>query len=74
MAETPELVTTTQVAERLGLTPITILRAVQAGVIKPAQRLPGTKGVWLFHPDEVERYVKLREEADEALRRLRTAP
>lgn len=74
MAEIPELITTTQVAERLGLTPITILRAVQAGVIKPAQRLPGIKGQWLFHPDEADRYAKLRADADEALRRLRTAP
>jgi excisionase family DNA binding protein len=46
--------TSTQLAERLGVDRTTISRRVEAGTIKPAVKLPGKTGAWLFDPDDYE--------------------
>jgi excisionase family DNA binding protein len=66
----PDLLTTPQVAEMLGVATPTIHRAVRLGQLKPAYRLPGA---WLFRPDEVERYIQRRTEIEEARKRLNSA-
>ena len=55
----PELLTSVQVAARLGKSARTIHRMVQAGVLRPVQKLPGPNGAFLFRPEDVERLSDL---------------
>jgi excisionase family DNA binding protein len=50
-----ELLSTTQVCERLGIDRSTLTRWVGAGRIAAAHKLPGRSGAYLFDPAEVER-------------------
>ena len=50
-----DLLTSAEVAERLGIDRGTLSRWVQAGQIKRAMKLPGKNGAALFDPAEVER-------------------
>lgn len=72
MSEAPELMTTTQVAKRLGVTTMTVHRAVQLGYLRSERKLPDS-GILLFDVDEVERYAQRRADADAAMHRLRSA-
>lgn len=60
---TPDLLATTQVAERLGIERSTLSRWVKEGRITYAMRLPGPKGAFLFAPAEVERVAQVLAEA-----------
>lgn len=48
------LLTTAEVAKRLGRSPRTIARWVESGDLTPAVTLPGPRGAFLFAPDVVE--------------------
>lgn len=52
-ARSAELLTTNQVARRLGLCRWTVCRAVQEGDLVPALKLPGRNGAYLFEADAV---------------------
>lgn len=75
MSEATELLTTAEVAERLGVTAPTIHRAVKLGRLRPAYRLAG---VFLFSPAELDHYLqrraKMEAEIEEARARFNTAP
>jgi excisionase family DNA binding protein len=51
-----EFITTRQVAEMAGVTPITVRRWVAAGIGPAHRRLPS--GTLRFHPADVEKWVK----------------
>jgi predicted site-specific integrase-resolvase len=56
MATTHDLVTSAATCERLGnIDRSTLTRWVAAGRIKPAMKLPGLRGAYLFEPAEVQR-------------------
>jgi hypothetical protein len=46
--------TSSQLADRLGVDRTTISRRVEAGTLTPAAKLPGKTGAWLFDPDAYE--------------------
>lgn len=52
------LLTTSQVARKLGRTTTTVLNHVKAGRLQPAVKLPTETGAYLFDPAEVERYLQ----------------
>lgn len=56
-----ELLTSRQVAERLGTTVTTVNRWVQRGRLTPSLEVPGYKGARLFDPDAVEALEKARQ-------------
>ena len=62
---TPDLIGTTEAAERCGVDRTTFFRWVQLQQIKPAMKLPGRTGVLLFDPSDVEalRAAKAAEKA-----------
>lgn len=61
-----ELLTTSQVAERLGLGRTTIVNMVNRNEIEPTARVELTRfGAYLFDPAEVERVAALRAEKTE---------
>lgn len=49
-----ELLTTKEVAERLGVSVPTVIRRAQTGKLKVARQLPGATGAYLFDPMEIE--------------------
>jgi len=51
------LLSTAQVAERLGKDVATINRYVRLGRLIPSMQFPGAKGARMFHPSELERFV-----------------
>lgn len=53
----PHLLTTAEVAERLGVSARTVARYAEAGELPVAQRLPGTTGALLFDLAEVEKFL-----------------
>lgn len=59
----PELLTTRQVAERLGVVPSTVSRMVRRGDLKPARRVDGpNKVAWFeFRRADVERVAERRQ-------------
>lgn len=69
----PTLLTTPQVAERLGVSIDTVQRLARGGVLRPEIKFPGLRGASLFHPDEIARYEARKAEVDEAIRRLNDA-
>lgn len=50
-----ELLSTTQVCERLGIDRSTLTRWVASKRIAAAHKLPGPRGAYLFNPEEVDR-------------------
>ena len=55
MSTTTPLLPSVEVCATLGIDRSTLTRWVAAGKIRPAQKLPGTRGAYLFDPSEVER-------------------
>lgn len=55
----PDLLTSAEVCERLGIDRSTLSRWVAAETMTPAQKLPGLRGAFLFTPAEVERVADL---------------
>ncbi|WNM72261.1 helix-turn-helix DNA binding domain protein [Arthrobacter phage Gusanita] len=64
----PGLITTAQASKVSGKNWRTIIRLVERGELTPAQKLPGLRGAYLFHPTDIE---GLKDE--EASQRSRTA-
>jgi excisionase family DNA binding protein len=67
-----EEITTTEVAEILGVSPRTVTRYVENGKLTPIRRVPGGRGVLLYNRRDVDRLNPdrwairvLRETADE---------
>lgn len=58
MPKTPNLLTSVQVAEILGIDRSTLSRRVAFGHLAPVMQLPGKRGAMLFDPKTVERYAK----------------
>ena len=52
--------TTAQTARRLECTPQTVLNLVKSGALKPAMKLPGANGTYLFDPKRVDVLAKSR--------------
>lgn len=61
----PDLLTTRQVADRLGVVPSTVSRMVQRGILKPARKVDGpTKVAWFeFRRADVERLAAARSQS-----------
>lgn len=57
------LLTTTQAAERLGISTRTLTRRVEDREIEPSHRLPGLRGAMLFDADDVDAYADRLEAA-----------
>lgn len=55
-----ELLSTRDVAHRLGVTPQQVARLVRAGGLEVAARGPGVRGPLLFDPEVVEKVVAER--------------
>lgn len=55
-----ELMPTSAVATRLGVTSNTIIYLMKQGEITPMMKLPVVNGTYLFEPAEVERVAALR--------------
>ena len=47
------MITTAEVAQRLGVSIPTVNRWVRDGRLEPVQKLPGIRGANLFHPDAI---------------------
>lgn len=52
-----ELLSTAQVADRLGVTAYSVNRYVRDGKLKVEVQVPGPKGARLYHPAEVDRFA-----------------
>ena len=57
---TPDLIGTTEAAERCGVDRTTFFRWVQLGHIRPVQKLPGRTGALLFNPADVDALIAKR--------------
>jgi len=55
-----ELLTSPQVAHRLGCSVRTVHRLVESDELIPAQKLPGPNGAFLFDAADVEMYARQR--------------
>lgn len=66
----PTLIGAAETCQRIGIDRSTLTRWVQLGKIAPAMQLPGTRGAYLFRPEDVQRrrlaYVAERAERTEA--------
>lgn len=51
---TPNLITTADAAQMLGVHVATVSRMVASGRLAPAIKVPGKTGAFLFHPEDVE--------------------
>ena len=58
MSSGPNLLTTAQVCERLGVTSSTVARWVAAGKLTETVKLPGPRGARLFAERDVARFEK----------------
>ena len=58
-----KLLTTAEVAERLGRTARTVVRLVEAGDLTPVTKTPGIRGAYLFAERDVTRYLTKRDRA-----------
>lgn len=54
MPNSPELVTTAEVADRLGCDVRTVHRMVRTGRLTPVQKLPGRTGSYVFSPADID--------------------
>lgn len=57
---TTTLMSTREVSTTLGLSVPSITRLVRDGHLKPAAQAPGSRGAYLFAPDEVDAYAAER--------------
>lgn len=55
---TDKLLTTAEVAERLGISPVTVTWRVRAGHLIPEMKLPGINGAYLFAPGTIDQLTK----------------
>lgn len=55
MSTPPQLLTSAEACEQLGIDRSTLSRWVALDRITPAQKLPGLRGAFLFDPAEIER-------------------
>ena len=69
MSTTTQLLTTKQVADRLGVSVATVNRWAREGALPVSVKAPGERGARLYRADEIER---LRRSPD-ALERLKAA-
>lgn len=53
-----QLLTSPQVASKLGCSPRTVHRLVESGELVFAQQLAGPNGAYLFDPGEVDAYIE----------------
>lgn len=53
-----QFVTTAQAAKALGVGPMQVARDVRKGRIRPAHKMPGRTGAYLFTPEEVRRAAR----------------
>lgn len=60
------LLTTPQVAQRLGVSPRTVHRLVAADRLPVAQRLDGPNGAFLYDPAAVDEYLAASRSDDNA--------
>lgn len=51
----PDLMTSAQAAEALGVSRPTLNRRVRSGAVPAAFRLTGKRGAWLFDPEVITR-------------------
>ena len=62
MSKVAPLMTTAEVAAECGGVSVkTVTRWVESGAIPVAQKLPGLRGAYMFHPAEVARFKSTRE-------------
>lgn len=59
----PELLSTAEVAARLGVHHATVARMVLDGRLSARHRAPGPRGAFLFDPAEVDRFAETRNKA-----------
>ena len=55
-----ELLTSTEVAEQLGLTKWHVSRMARTGKLASAMQLPGARGAYLFDPETVRAFAAER--------------
>lgn len=55
--------TSSQAAEQLGTTQRYVITLVERGKLKPADKLPGRTGAYLFDADEIDAYAARRRQA-----------
>ena len=58
MANEETLLTTSEAAAALSVSPQTISRWVSIGRISPVRKLPGVRGAFLFDPTDIETLAK----------------
>lgn len=57
MTQTPDLRSSSETCEAIGIDRSTLSRWIKDGTARPAMQLPGKTGAYLFTPDEVARLV-----------------
>lgn len=62
MTQTPKLVASIDACEQIGFDRSTLSRWVKDGTARPALRLPGKTGAYLFTPAEVSRLAAIYQE------------
>ena len=55
---TEKLLTTADVARRLGISPVTVTWRVRAGHLTPEMKLPGVNGAYLFNPASIDQLAR----------------
>jgi len=63
MPQTPDLRGSGEACEVIGIDRSTLSRWIKDGTARPAMRLPGKTGAYLFTPREIERLATLYAEA-----------
>jgi excisionase family DNA binding protein len=58
MERTSVLINTREAANRLGVTPRTIARMVERGVLEPKYRGSGRRGVFLFNARDIDQIAE----------------
>lgn len=54
MSQNETLLTTSEVADALGVSVQTVSRWVGIGRLRPVHKLPGLRGAFLFSPDDID--------------------
>ncbi|MGB3594820.1 MAG: hypothetical protein WA994_11655 [Ornithinimicrobium sp.] len=58
----PTLITASEVADRCGIDRSTLTRWIKDGIARPAQKLPGHTGAFLFDASEADRLLPIANE------------
>lgn len=66
MPTTPDLIPTSEVAEIMGKSVRTVHRLIQSGDLKPALKIAGQSGAYLFNRSDVEALAAAPTEAASA--------